>query len=97
MSVSLNEEVTKLTTEYVLRYIELELEMKKIKLDMKALKSEYDEQGLNTAHVIKAYKMYRADYKLGDKLNVLDAYKIVIAGNDAIGDKIAELNATEKV
>lgn len=38
MSITLDNEVKKLTSEYALRYLNLELEMKKIKEDMKALK-----------------------------------------------------------
>ena len=91
--MTLNDEVRKLTTEYILRYIELELEMKKIKCDMKALKEEYEEQGLKAAKVLKAYKMCIAEHKLGDKINELDAYKNVISSNTEIADKITELNS----
>ena len=52
MSITLDNEVKKLTSEYALRYLNLELEMKKIKEDMKALKSEYEEQGLETSVVL---------------------------------------------
>lgn len=91
MSITLDNEVKKLTSEYALRYLNLELEMKKIKEDMKALKSEYEEQGLETTVVLKALRMYKSDRKLAPKIDELIAYKDLLAFDDAIVDKIAEL------
>ena len=91
MSITLDNEVKKLTSEYALRYLNLELEMKKIKEDMKALKSEYEEQGLETSVVLKALRMYKSDRKLAPKIDELIAYKDLLAFDDAIVDKIAEL------
>ena len=91
MSITLDNEVKKLTSEYALRYLNLELEMKKIKEDMKALKSEYEEQGLETSVVLKALRMYKTDRKLAPKIDELIAYKDLLAFDDAIVDKIAEL------
>lgn len=93
MSITLDNEVKKLTSEYALRYLNLELEMKKIKEDMKALKSEYEEQGLETSVVLKALRMYKTDRKLAPKIDELIAYKDLLAFDDAIVDKIAELEA----
>ena len=93
MSITLDNEVKKLTSEYALRYLNLELEMKKIKEDMKALKSEYEEQGLETSVVLKALRMYKSDRKLAPKIDELIAYKDLLAFDDAIVDKIAELEA----
>jgi uncharacterized protein (UPF0335 family) len=91
MSITLDNEVKKLTSEYALRYLNLELEMKKIKEDMKALKSEYEEQGLETTVVLKALRMYKTDRKLAPKIDELIAYKDLLAFDDSIVDKIAEL------
>ena len=91
MSITLVNEVKKLTSEYALRYLNLELEMKKIKEDMKALKSEYEEQGLETTVVLKALRMYKTDRKLAPKIDELIAYKDLLAFDDSIVDKIAEL------
>ena len=91
MSITLDNEVKKLTSEYALRYLNLELEMKKIKEDMKALKSEYEEQGLETSVVLKALRMYKSDRKLAPKIDELIAYKDLLAFDDNIVDKIAEL------
>ena len=91
MSITLDNEVKKLTSEYALRYLNLELEMKKIKEDMKALKSEYEEQGLETSVVLKALRMYKTDRKLAPKIDELIAYKDLLAFDDSIVDKIAEL------
>lgn len=91
MSITLDNEVKKLTSEYALRYLNLELEMKKIKEDMKALKSEYEEQGLETSVVLKALRMYKSDRKLAPKIDELIAYKDLLAFDDSIVDKIAEL------
>ena len=93
MSITLDNEVKKLTSEYALRYLNLELELKKIKEDMKALKSEYEEQGLETSVVLKALRMYKTDRKLAPKIDELIAYKDLLAFDDAIVDKIAELEA----
>jgi uncharacterized protein (UPF0335 family) len=93
MSITLDNEVKKLTSEYALRYLNLELEMKKIKEDMKALKSEYEEQGLETTVVLKALRMYKTDRKLAPKIDELIAYKDLLAFDDSIVDKIAELEA----
>ena len=93
MSITLDNEVKKLTSEYALRYLNLELEMKKIKEDMKALKSEYEEQGLETSVVLKALRMYKTDRKLAPKIDELIAYKDLLAFDDGIVDKIAELEA----
>jgi len=93
MSITLDNEVKKLTSEYALRYLNLELEMKKIKEDMKALKSEYEEQGLETSVVLKALRMYKTDRKLAPKIDELIAYKDLLAFDDSIVDKIAELEA----
>lgn len=93
MSITLDNEVKKLTSEYALRYLNLELEMKKIKEDMKALKSEYEEQGLETSVVLKALRMYKSDRKLAPKIDELIAYKDLLAFDDSIVDKIAELEA----
>ena len=91
MSITLDNEVKKLTSEYALRYLNLELEMKKIKEDMKALKSEYEEQGIETTVVLKALRMYKTDRKLAPKIDELIAYKDLLAFDDSIVDKIAEL------
>ena len=91
MSITLDNEVKKLTSEYALRYLNLELEMKKIKEDMKALQSEYEEQGLETTVVLKALRMYKTDRKLAPKIDELIAYKDLLAFDDSIVDKIAEL------
>lgn len=91
MSITLDNEVKKLTSEYALRYLNLELELKKIKEDMKALKSEYEEQGLETSVVLKALRMYKTDRKLAPKIDELIAYKDLLAFDDSIVDKIAEL------
>ena len=91
MSITLDNEVKKLTSEYALRYLNLELEMKKIKEDMKALKSEYEEQGLETSVVLKALRMYKTDRTLAPKIDELIAYKDLLAFDDSIVDKIAEL------
>lgn len=91
MSITLDNEVKKLTSEYALRYLNLEIEMKKIKEDMKALKSEYEEQGLETSVVLKALRMYKTDRKLAPKIDELIAYKDLLAFDDSIVDKIAEL------
>lgn len=93
MSITLDNEVKKLTSEYALRYLNLELELKKIKEDMKALKSEYEEQGLETSVVLKALRMYKTDRKLAPKIDELIAYKDLLAFDDSIVDKIAELEA----
>ena len=90
LSLRLNKS-KKLTSEYALRYLNLELEMKKIKEDMKALKSEYEEQGLETTVVLKALRMYKTDRKLAPKIDELIAYKDLLAFDDSIVDKIAEL------
>lgn len=91
MSITLDNEVKKLTSEYALRYLNLELELKKIKEDMKALKNEYEEQGLETSVVLKALRMYKTDRKLAPKIDELIAYKDLLAFDDSIVDKIAEL------
>lgn len=93
MSITLDNEVKKLTSEYALRYLNLELELKKIKEDMKALKNEYEEQGLETSVVLKALRMYKTDRKLAPKIDELIAYKDLLAFDDSIVDKIAELEA----
>ena len=58
---------------------------------MKALKSEYEEQGLETTVVLKALRMYKTDRKLAPKIDELIAYKDLLAFDDSIVDKIAEL------
>lgn len=90
---SLNEECKKLSREYILRYIAIELEQKKLREDLKNLKSEYEEQGLQTSYVVKAYKMLRAERKLSSKLDDLLAYKGFIETTEEISDKIAELES----
>lgn len=94
--VALTDEVQKLTTEYIQRFANLELDVKKIRQDMKELKTEYDEQGLPTAMVIKAYRMMRNEHKLKAKLDELNAFKSCIADCDNIVDLVAQLDTKER-
>ena len=93
--MDLTEEVKKLTNEYTIRYIGLQLEMKKIRTDLKALKTEYEEQGLDTSYVNKAFRMLTEERKLSPKLEELIAYKNVLDSSDEIIDKITELESKD--
>ena len=93
MSITLDEEVKKLTNEYMIRYLELMIEQKKIRESIKDLKSEYDEQGLETSSVLKALRYLQNERKIAPKKDELIAYKNVIENDVNVVDKIAELEA----
>lgn len=52
-----------LLKDFALRYINLMLQIKKIKQDIKALRQEFGEQGLDTAVVIRAIKQIQQEKK----------------------------------
>jgi len=90
--INRDEEETKLTLEYARRMIALEQQIKEIKDDMAALKTEYKDDGVAVNKVNKAIK----NIKMAMKLNDLDATEIemietVLSADVDIQTEIAQL------
>lgn len=90
------DDVKKFTLEFTQRYINLQLEIKKIKADIKALKTEYAEQGLGTTAAIRALNTLMRKRKMSsteqDELETIGEW---LANSQEISDGITSLQAKE--
>lgn len=86
----------KLVIEFAKRYLNLEIAKKQIGLDMKALKSEFAEQGLNCSRTLKALKKIMKDSKTTEsEKSALEIIEDVLATDKGVTDSIADVQAKD--
>lgn len=86
-----------LLKEFALRYINLMLQIKKIKQDIKALRQEFAEQGLDTAVVIRAIKQIQQEKKR--EMNEITNQQLMVdylSKDKEFDDALTELMAKEE-
>ena len=89
-----NDEVRDMVIEFVKRYIRLQLEIKKIKEDIKALKKEFSEQGIPMKICTTAYNMVRKELKDNEGYyEEVAVYKEWMFSSKDVTDLITELDA----
>jgi uncharacterized protein (UPF0335 family) len=80
--------------EFIIRYANLQIEKKKIDSDIKELKKEFEEQGLPTGQIIKAFNEMKKEVKNGASLvEELETIKDILYKSSEIHDKITQLLA----
>lgn len=84
-------ESLKLALEFTKRYSRLLLERKEISEGVKDLKKEYEEQGLPTAIVVKAFSKIKSEKKEKNH-DEIESFRQYISKNDEIMKLISELN-----
>lgn len=90
----IDNEGKELTNQFIQRYARLQLQKKNINQDVKTLRQEFEEQGLPTRDVLKAFKQIRSDKKTGDeKLEQIEAFKQWLESDRETQDLITELDA----
>lgn len=90
----IDNEGKELTNQFVQRYTRLQLQKKNINQDVKVLRQEFEEQGLPTGDVLKAFNKMRSDKKAGDeKLEQIEAFKQWLESDRETQDLITELDA----
>ena len=87
-------ETKELALKFINRYLNLMLQKKTIAQDVKALKIEFEEQGVPTALCIKASNTFKAEDKMGENLvSEIDTFKTWFSENKEVCDKVTSLNA----
>lgn len=90
----IDNEGKELTNQFIQRYTRLQLQKKNINQDVKTLRQEFEEQGLPTRDVLKAFNKIRSDKKTGDeKLEQIEAFKQWLESDRETQDLITELDA----
>lgn len=90
----IDNEGKELTNQFVQRYTRLQLQKKNINQDVKTLRQEFEEQGLPTGVVLKAFNKIRSDKKAGDeKIEQIEAFKQWLESDRETQDLITELDA----
>ena len=93
-ALAANDEVRDMVIEFVKRYIRLQLEIKKIKEDIKALKKEFSEQGIPMKICTTAYSMVRKELKDNEGYyEEVAVYKEWMFSSKDVTDLITELDA----
>lgn len=83
-----------LANQFVQRYTRLQLQKKTIGKDVKALRQEFEEQGLPTGDVLKAFNKMRSEKRAGDeKLEQIETFKQWLQENTETQDLVTELDA----
>ncbi len=83
-----------LANQFVQRYTRLQLQKKNIGKDVKALRQEFEEQGLPTSDVLKALNKMRSEKRAGDeKLEQIETFKQWLQENTETQDLVTELDA----
>lgn len=90
----LEPETKGLINDFINRYANLQLEKKRILADVKELKKEFDEQGLPTGQVIKAFNAMSKELRDGqDAITELEIFKDFLYQNKTVHDIITQLIA----
>lgn len=90
----LEPETKGLINDFINRYANLQLEKKRILADVKELKKEFDEQGLPTGQVIKAFNAMSKELRDGqDAITELEIFKDFLYQNKIVHDIITQLIA----
>lgn len=83
-----------MAVEFSKRYTRLLLDRKAANFDMKSLKKEFNEQGLPTNLVIKAFTELRKEKKEAHK-GEIEVFKEYISKNNELMDLLSELESDE--
>lgn len=80
----LDPESKKLSVEFILKYIEMQKKLKYLKKDIKYMRQQFNEMGLPTRVVLKAYKEMTAEKKedKNDRMNIETFKDLLINDND---------------
>lgn len=94
MEIRTTEEARKNTEDFAKRYVNLLLEKKKVDQDIKALKQEFNEEGVPTGVITKALNAIKANKKKTDsQIFEEETIQEWLEANTDIDDKIGELIA----
>lgn|SRR5574344_1478129 len=87
-------ETRKMAVDFMDRYLNLQLEIKRVKEDIKALRREFEEQGIPTRICIKAINDLRKELKDTDGLmEETQTFKSWFGKSAIISNKVTELDA----
>lgn len=87
-------ESLEMALEFSKRYTRLLLERKNVNNDIKALRKEFNEQGLPTNIVLKAFNAFRKEKKETNK-DEIQSFKYYIAKNGELQTLLNELESTD--
>lgn len=90
--VLIDPESVSMALEFSKRYTRLLIQKKDVSQSVKDLRKEYDEQGLPTSLVMKAFARLKAE-KRENNLDEIKAFKKYMAQNAEVMDLIDELNS----
>jgi hypothetical protein len=93
MEPNVNEEAVKLANDFIQRFIRLMLDKKKTDVDVKYLKREFNELGLPTQDVLKAFRLLRQEKKNVGKAEQVETFKEWLEENEETKNLILELNS----
>ncbi len=91
----LQDQPKNLANEFIQRFIRLQLDKKKIDADSKYLKQEYDEQGLPTRDVLRAYRLIKQEKKDVARADQVETFKTWLEENSATQDLISQVNSKD--
>lgn len=87
-------EIEELTISFAERYIRMMLQKKTLNEDVKALKKEFEEQGLPTRQVIKALDRIKKELKDGSEIeDEINTFKGMLFSKQSVQDGLTELLA----
>lgn len=90
----MDEETKKLALEFCRRYLNLEINKKQISLDVKALKNEFAEQGLNCSMILRALKKIMRDAKMSEsEKSDIEVLENLLVSDKDVTDGIASVQA----
>lgn len=91
MEVS-NDDAKKLLIDFSQRYINLQIQKKNIDLDIKALKEEFEEQGLSTKLAVKVINTRKKDKKISqNERDNFDLYSVWFCESKELEDSLTDL------
>lgn len=90
--VFIDPESVSMALEFSKRYTRLLIQKKDVSQSVKDLRKEYDEQGLPTSLVMKAFARLKAEKK-ENNLDEIKAFKKYMAQNNEVMELINELNS----
>lgn len=93
MEQDVNNEAVKMANDFIQRFIRLMLDKKKTDVDVKYLKREFNELGLPTQEVLKAFRLLKQEKKDVGKAEQVETFKEWLEENEETKNLILELNS----
>lgn len=90
---NVNKDAKKMTNDFIQRFIRLMLDKKKTDVDIKYLKREFNELGLPTQDVLKAFRLLKQEKKDVGKAEQVETFKEWLEENEETKNLILELNS----